>query len=301
MATPWFARYLTTLHVPDDVEPEQGVLDGANKPDRPPVKRQSSSRASVPATQAQPYTDCLGFSTLGTTLRWWSPFIAIVILGPFSLATLSADIFYMFEESSGQTAKVYNTLSEMNGMVMSLMLLLVILSTPVTLVRTLGCPGGSRALPKDGRPDHGCREVEELYKLPPEPFKMADANEQDKTKEAPMPQPLAKKSKVEELLKLKRCAHMEINDTSASSDKGAPKKDKADSPVECEHTETWFKFWPVDLAKNLAGCVKADDGEGQWGYRSMEEALDGHFGGIVMLATDDEEARVDNRFCEHHN
>eukprot|EP00808_Paulinella_micropora_P017592 g28801.t1 len=78
------------------------------------------------------------------------------------------------------------------------------------------------------KPEYGKIEVEELYKLPPEPIKvanplalyadyafgscqMADANEQDKTKEAPMPQLLAKKSKVEELPKLKRCAHMEIN------------------------------------------------------------------------------------------
>eukprot|EP00808_Paulinella_micropora_P018090 g9922.t1 len=60
----------------------------ANQNAVPPVARRRSTRASVPDSQAQLCTDCLGSGALGTTLRWWSPFIALVLLGPLSVATL---------------------------------------------------------------------------------------------------------------------------------------------------------------------------------------------------------------------
>eukprot|EP00808_Paulinella_micropora_P014448 g3262.t1 len=72
------------------------------------------------------------------------------------------------------------------------------------------------------KPECGKIAVEELYKLPPEPIKVAnplasytnyaikpcqmtDVDKQNKTKEAPIPQLPAKKNKTEELPKLKRC------------------------------------------------------------------------------------------------
>eukprot|EP00808_Paulinella_micropora_P031026 g75247.t1 len=90
------------------------------------------------------------------------------------------------------------------------------------------------------KPEYGKIAVEELYKLHPEPIKVLnplalnknyevtpyqvpDVRNKESTKEAPVLQPPAKKNKVEELPKLKRCAHMEINDASAPADNGTAK------------------------------------------------------------------------------
>lgn len=61
-------------------------------------------------------------------MRWWFPFIIFVLLGFFSLATLSLDIVYMFEESGGQTEKIYKTVSAMNGTTMAMLIVFVVSS-----------------------------------------------------------------------------------------------------------------------------------------------------------------------------
>eukprot|EP00808_Paulinella_micropora_P025524 g36206.t1 len=98
----------------------------------------------APGGIAQLCTDCLGSGARGTTLRWWSPFIAILLLGPLSVAALVVDIVHMFEES-GQTTKVYQTVSAMNGVVMCLMAVLVLASI-VSLSSERGVAQGAAGL-----------------------------------------------------------------------------------------------------------------------------------------------------------
>jgi len=98
------------------------------------TSRVGAAEAGPPASvEVKLHTDCLNWNTLGSTLRYWLPFVVFVLLGGLSLATLSVDIVHMFDESGGQTGKAYETVSGMNLATMIMMILFVASSMVLSL------------------------------------------------------------------------------------------------------------------------------------------------------------------------